>query len=124
MEVNAEELVKGDIIIFDAGNFVPADCRILESHNLKIEESSLTGETQGAEKDADVICSKNAPLGDMKNMAFMASITVNGHGKAVVTDTGMNTKVGQIANMIIEDEAPQTPLQKKLGEVCKILGLA
>jgi len=124
VEVNAEELVKGDIIILDAGNFVPADCRILESHNLKIEESSLTGETQGAEKDADVICSKNAPLGDMKNMAFMASITVNGHGKAVVTDTGMNTKVGQIANMIIEDEAPQTPLQKKLGEVGKILGLA
>ena len=124
VEINAEELVKGDIIILDAGNFVPADCRILESHNLKIEESSLTGETQGAEKDADVICSKNAPLGDMKNMAFMASITVNGHGKAVVTDIGMNTKVGQIANMIIEDEAPQTPLQKKLGEVGKILGLA
>ena len=124
VEVNAEELVKGDIIILDAGNFVPADCRILGSHNLKIEESSLTGETQGAEKDADVICSKNAPLGDMKNMAFMASITVNGHGKAVVTDTGMSTKVGQIANMIIEDEAPQTPLQKKLGEVGKILGLA
>ena len=123
-EVNAEELVKGDIIILDAGNFVPADCRILESHNLKIEESSLTGETQGAEKDADILCSKNAPLGDMKNMAFMASITVNGHGKAVVTDTGMSTKVGQIANMIIEDEAPQTPLQKKLGEVGKILGLA
>ena len=124
VEVNAEELVKGDIIILDAGNFVPADCRILESHNLKIEESSLTGETQGAEKDADAICSKDAPLGDMKNMAFMASITVNGHGKAVVTDTGMSTKVGQIANMIIEDEAPQTPLQKKLGEVGKILGLA
>ena len=124
VEVNAEELVKGDIIILDAGNFVPADCRILESHNLKIEESSLTGETQGAEKDADAICSKNAPLGDMKNMAFMASITVNGHGKAVVTDTGMSTKVGQIANMIIEDEAPQTPLQKKIGEVGKILGLA
>ncbi len=124
VEVNAEDLVKGDIIILDAGNFVPADCRILESHNLKIEESSLTGETQGAEKDADVLCSKNAPLGDMKNMAFMASITVNGHGKAVVTDTGMSTKVGQIANMIIEDEAPQTPLQKKLGEVGKILGLA
>ena len=124
VEINAEELVKGDIIILDAGNFIPADCRILESHNLKIEESSLTGETQGAEKDANVLCSKNAPLGDMKNMAFMASIAVNGHGKAVVTDTGMNTKVGQIANMIIEDEAPQTPLQKKLGEVGKILGLA
>ena len=124
VQVNAEELVKGELIVLEAGNFVPADCRILESHNLKIEESSLTGETQGSEKEADIICSANAPLGDMKNMAFMASIVINGHGKAVVTDTGMNTKVGQIANMIIEDEAPQTPLQKKLGEVGKILGIA
>ncbi len=124
IEINAEDLVKGDIIELEAGNYVPADCRILESHNLKIEESSLTGETQASEKDADVICKKDITLGDMKNMAFMASITVNGHGKAVVTDIGMNTKVGQIANMIIEDEAPETPLQKKLGEVGKILGLA
>ena len=124
IEINAEDLVKGDIIELEAGNYVPADCRILESHNLKIEESSLTGETEPSLKDADIICKKDIPLGDMKNMAFMASITVNGHGKAVVTDTGMNTKVGQIANMIIEDEAPETPLQKKLGEVGKILGLA
>lgn len=124
IEINAEDLVKGDIIELEAGNYVPADCRILESYNLKIEESSLTGETEPSLKDADIICKKDIPLGDMKNMAFMASITVNGHGKAVVTDTGMNTKVGQIANMIIEDEAPETPLQKKLGEVGKILGLA
>lgn len=124
VQVNAEELVKGELIVLEAGNFVPADCRILESHNLKIEESSLTGETQGSEKEVDIICNANAPLGDMKNMAFMASIVIHGHGKAVVTDTGMNTKVGQIANMIIEDEAPQTPLQKKLGEVGKILGIA
>lgn len=124
IEINAEELVKGDIIELEAGNFVPADCRILESHNLKIEESSLTGETEPSLKNADIICQKDIPLGDMKNMAFMASITVNGHGKAIVTETGMNTKVGQIANMIIEDEAPETPLQKKLGEVGKILGLA
>lgn len=122
--INAEELVKGDIIDLEAGNFVPADCRILESHNLKIEESSLTGETEPSLKNANMICKKDIPLGDMKNLAFMASITVNGHGKAVVTETGMNTKVGQIANMIIEDKAPETPLQKKLGEVGKILGLA
>lgn len=124
ISINAEELVEGDIIYLEAGNFVPADCRILESHNLKIEESSLTGENQAAEKDANMICGKNVPLGDMKNMAFMASVTVNGHGKAVVTETGMSTKVGQIANMIIKDEAPETPLQRKLGEVGKILGLA
>ncbi len=124
IEINAEELVKGDIIELEAGNFVPADCRILESHNLKIEESSLTGETEPALKDADMICKKDITLGDMKNSAFMASITVNGHGRAVVTEIGMNTKVGQIANMIIEDTEPETPLQKKLGEVGKILGLA
>lgn len=124
VEINAEDLVKGDIIELEAGNFVPADCRILESHNLKIEESSLTGEPEPSLKDANIICKKDIPLGDMKNSAFMASITVNGHGKAVVTETGMNTKVGQIANMIIEDEAPETPLQKKLGDVGKILGMA
>lgn len=124
VSVQAEDLVKGDIIDLEAGNFVPADCRILESHNLKIEESSLTGETEPSLKDSNFICKKDIPLGDMKNLAFMASITVNGHGKAVVTETGMNTKVGQIANMIIEDTSPETPLQKKLGEVGKILGLA
>lgn len=124
IEIYAEDLVKGDIIELEAGNYVPADCRILQSHNLKIEESSLTGETEPCLKEADLICKKDIPLGDMKNLAFMASITVNGHGKAVVTETGMNTKVGQIANMIIEDEAPETPLQKKLGDVGKILGIA
>ena len=123
-EIQAEDLVKGDIIILEAGNYVPADCRILESYNLKIEESSLTGENEPSEKNADIICKKDSPLGDRKNMAFMASITVNGHGKAVVTETGMETAVGKIANMIIEDEAPETPIQKKLGQVGKILGIA
>ena len=123
-EINAEELVKGDIIILEAGNYVPADCRILESHNLKIEESSLTGEVEPSLKEANSIFKKDVPLGDMKNLAFMASIVVNGTGRAVVTETGMETKLGQIANMIIEDEAPETPLQKKLGEVGKILGIA
>lgn len=123
-EINAEDLVKGDIVILETGNFIPADCRIIESHNLKIEESSLTGEAEPSLKEANIICKKDIPLGDMKNMAFMASTVVNGTGKAIVTETGMETKVGQIANMIIEDEAPETPLQKKLGEVGKILGLA
>lgn len=122
-EINAEELVPGDIIILEAGNYVPADSRIIESFNLKIEESSLTGETEPVLKDADKICRPNIALGDMNNMAFMASIVVNGHGKAIVTDTGMATKVGKIANMIIEDEAPETPIQKKLGQVGKILGI-
>ena len=122
-EVNAEELVPGDIIVLEAGNYVPADCRLLESHNLKIEESSLTGETEGVLKDADLIAKKDVALGDMKNLAFMTSIVVNGSGKAVVTEIGMNTKVGKIANMIIEDKEPETPIQKKLAQVGKILGL-
>lgn len=122
--INAEELVPGDIIIIEAGNNVPADCRIIESNNLKIEESSLTGETEPVEKIEDAIISKDASIGDMVNVAFMATVVVNGHGKAVVTETGMNTKVGKIANMMIEDEAPETPIQKKLEEVGKTLGIA
>ena len=122
-EINAEELVPGDIIVLEAGNYVPADCRLLETHNLKIEESSLTGETEGVLKDADLIAKKDVALGDMKNLAFMTSIVVNGIGKAVVTEIGMNTKVGKIANMIIEDKEPETPIQKKLAQVGKILGL-
>lgn len=122
-EIGSEELVKGDIIMLEAGNYVPADCRLLESYNLKIEESSLTGETIPSEKEANCICGQDSPLGDQKNVAFMASIVVNGHGKAVVTETGMNTAVGKIAGMIIEEESPETPIQKKLGQVGKILGL-
>lgn len=122
-EINAEELVPGDIIILEAGNYIPADCRIIESFNLKVEESSLTGETVPVEKQADVICKENSAVGDMVNLAFMASIVVNGHGKAVVTETGMNTKVGKIANMMIENKAPETPIQRKLSQVGKVLGL-
>ncbi len=122
-DIHADEIVPGDIVILEAGNYVPADSRIMESFNLKIEESSLTGETEAVLKDADKICKPNIPLGDRNNMAFMASIVVNGHGKAIVTETGMNTKVGKIANMIIENEAPETPIQKKLAQVGKILGM-
>ncbi len=122
-DINAEELIPGDIIELEAGIYVPADCRLIESHNLKIEESSLTGETEPVLKNADMIAKKDIALGDMLNMAFMASIVVNGHGKAVVTETGMNTKVGKIANMIMENETPETPIQKKLAQVGKILGI-
>lgn len=122
-EVLAEDLVPGDIIILEAGNYVPVDARLIECFNLKIEESSLTGETEGIEKNENIIVNKDAPLGDQKNMAFMSSIVVNGHAKAVVTEIGMNTNVGKIANMIIEDKAPETPIQKQLGEVGKMLGV-
>ena len=122
-EINAKDLVPGDIIILEAGNYVPADCRLIESYNLKIEESSLTGENEPVLKDAEMICKKDVALGDQLNMVFMTGIVVNGHAKAVVTGTGMNTKVGKIANMIIEDKSPETPIQKKLSQVGKTLGI-
>ena len=122
--VNGEEVLPGDIIILEAGNFVPADCRLITAFNLKIEESALTGETIPSLKDASVMLKQDIQIGDMCNMAFATTIVTNGHAEAIVTDIGMNTKVGQIAHMIISDEAPETPLQKKLGEVGKILGIS
>ena len=121
--VKGTELVPGDIVILEAGNYVPADARLISSSNLKVEESSLTGETVPVLKEANTILKNDIPIGDTINMVFSSTIVVNGHGEAIVTETGMNTKVGKIAKMIITAEAPQTPIQKKLGEVGKILGI-
>ena len=122
--IKSEQIVPGDIVLLEAGNYVPADCRLISSSNLKIEESSLTGETVPVLKDANCMLKEKTALGDMVNMAFSTTIVVNGHGEAIVTETGMNTKVGKIAKMIITNEAPETPIQKKLGEVGKSLGIA
>ena len=124
LTIRGSEIVPGDIVLLEAGNFVPADCRLINSSNLKIEESSLTGETVPVDKDADVLLEENTPIGDTINMAFANTIVVNGHAEGIVTEIGMNTKVGKIANMIINNEAPETPIQKKLGEVGKTLGTA
>ena len=121
--VKGTEVVPGDIVLLEAGNFVPADCRLINSYNLKIEESSLTGETVPILKDANVLLEEKTPIGDTLNMAFANTIVVNGHAEAIVTDTGMNTKVGKIAKMIITNESPETPIQRKLGEVGKTLGI-
>lgn len=121
--VPSEEIVIGDIIILEAGNYVPADCRIIKSYNLKIEESSLTGETIPILKDENVKLKGDCNIGDMVNMAFGTTIITNGNAEAVVVETGMNTKVGKIANMIINDESPETPIQKKLGQIGKTLGI-
>ena len=121
--VKGAELVPGDIVLLEAGNYVPADARLITSSNLKVEESSLTGETVPVLKEARAILKKGISIGDTINMVFSSTIIVNGHGEAIVTETGMNTKVGKIANMIISDEAPQTPIQKKLSEVGKTLGI-
>ena len=123
LQIESTKVVPGDVIILEAGSFVPADCRLTKTYNLKIEESSLTGETNAVNKDAELILKENVALGDMVNMAFATTIVVNGHAEAIVTETGMNTKLGKIAKMIITDEAPETPIQKKLGQVGKTLGI-
>ena len=112
--IASEDVVPGDIIIIETGSYIPADLRLINTHNFKIEESALTGETIPVEKNAEKVLSGEVPLGDMENMAFSTTIAVSGHAEGVVTDTGMNTKVGKIATMIITDESPETPLQKRL----------
>ncbi len=116
------DIVPGDILILEAGNLVPADARLIKAYNLKVEESALTGETVPVAKDDSCILKENISVGDMLNMVFATTIITNGHAEAIVTDIGMNTKVGKIAKMIIEDTSKETPLQKKLADVGKKLG--
>ena len=125
LTVNGEDIVPGDIVILETGCYVPADIRLINTYNLKVEESSLTGETEAVEKDENAVFNnQKVPLGDMKNMVFAGTAVVNGHAEGIVTNIGMNTEVGKIASMIITNEAPQTPIQKKLSEVGKVLGIA
>ena len=121
--IPSKNLVPGDIIKIEAGYFVPADARLIESHSLKVEESSLTGESHPVDKDATVVLKPDTVLGDRKNMIMSTSIVSYGRGSAIVVSTGMQTEVGKIAKMIIEDETPMTPLQKRLAQTSKILGI-
>ncbi|MEW6425686.1 MAG: cation-translocating P-type ATPase [Bacillota bacterium] len=121
--VPVAELVPGDNIFLNTGDKVPADCRLLEGLNLKAEEAALTGESVPTEKDAGVVLKEDAPPGDRKNMCFSATIITYGHGKAVVTATGMQTEFGKIAGLLQEVEAPPTPLEQRLAVVGKWLGI-
>lgn len=122
-EINSEELVPGDIIIIDAGRYIPADIRLLESANLQIEESALTGESVPTDKNAkDIHSDPKTPLGDMSNMAFMSTLATYGRGEGVVVATAMETEIGKIAKILDQDEDEMTPLQKRLDELGKILG--
>jgi Ca2+-transporting ATPase len=121
--IDAAELVPGDIIRLEAGDFVPADARLLHSVSLKSEESALTGESVPSEKDADEIVDEKAPLGDRLNMVFSGCSITYGTATAVVTATGMNTEMGKIAGLLNGEEEAQTPLQKKLSQLGKYLGL-
>jgi Ca2+-transporting ATPase len=121
-EIDSEEVVPGDIIILDAGRFVAADLRLIESINLKIDESTLTGESVPSDKDANLVLNNpQTPLGDRLNMAFMSTIVTYGRGVGVAIKTGMKTEIGEIAD-VIETEEPPTPLEIRLGELGKILG--
>ena len=122
--IDACLLVPGDIIYLEAGHLIPADCRLIETANLKVEESSLTGESNPVDKIATVVLSEHTLLSERSNLAMSSSIATYGRGTAVVTETGMNTEVGHIAKLIMNDESPQTPLQKKLAQTSKILGIA
>lgn len=119
--VSASELVVGDLVILTNGDMVPADLRLTQSNNLKIAEASLTGESIASEKNASAILSPDYPLGDRKNMAYTSSIVTYGRGSGIVTKTGMNTEIGQIAGMLEDDDTSDTPLKRKLNAVGKIL---
>ncbi|MCI8514286.1 MAG: calcium-translocating P-type ATPase, PMCA-type [Lachnospiraceae bacterium] len=121
--IPASEVVPGDIVRLEAGNYVPADGRLLEAVNLKAEESSLTGESLPVEKDASAVCGKDTPAADRKNMVMAATMIVYGRGCAVVTATGMHTEAGKIARQVMEEVPPPTPLQKRLDETGKKLGI-
>lgn len=121
--INASELVPGDIILLEAGDFVPADARLIRSVSLKSEESALTGESVPIEKDATAIIPEGAPLGDRLNMVFSGCSITYGTATAVVTATGMNTEMGKIANLLAGETDNDTPLQKKLSKLGKYLGI-
>ena len=123
LSIPSEDVVPGDILKLESGDLVPADCRIISSYNLLIDESALTGETVPVIKDGTKILPKDVSLGDTVNMAFASTTIVGGRGEAIVTDIGMQTKVGKISNIIIDTQDSMTPLQKKLDSVGKYLGI-
>lgn len=124
VEIPSEEVVPGDIVIIDAGRFIPCDIRLIDSANLKVEESALTGESVPVDKDAAlVIEDEKVSLGDKKNMLFMSTLATYGRGTGVAVATGMGTEIGKIAKMLDDGENELTPLQKKLEELGKVLGI-
>lgn len=121
--IDAAQLVPGDVILLETGDFIPADARLLHSSSLKSEESALTGESVPSEKDFTADVAENAPLGDRLNMVYASCSITYGHATAVVTATGMNTEMGKIANLLDNAVETQTPLQQKLANLGKYLGI-
>lgn len=123
VEIASPEVVPGDVVILDAGDYIPADLRLIDSVNLKIDEAALTGESVPVEKDANAVLDEDASLGDRINCAYMGTVITYGRGKGMITETGMKTQMGNIANMLNESEDESTPLQKKLDSLGKTLGI-
>ncbi len=123
-EISATTLVPGDIVLLEAGNAVPADLRLVESANLRAQEAVLTGESEPVEKNPAALKAADLPIGDRRNSLFMGTAITYGRGLAVVTDTGMNTQLGHIAEMLQSVEQEQTPLQRRLDQLGKGLALA
>ena len=121
--VPASDLVPGDIVYLEDGCIVPADMRIIQDSNMKVQEAALTGESVPSEKDGPTVLSEDAPLGDRVNMAYSSSIVMYGNATGIVVGTGMNTEVGKIADMLDEQDETDTPIKRKLNSVGKILSL-
>jgi len=121
--IPSSELVPGDVVILETGNYVPADVRLIESVNLRLDEASLTGESVATGKDAGEVLPAEATLGDRRNMAFMSTVVTYGRGRGLVVATGMETEIGKIAEMIQEYEEEPTPLQIKLDQLGRTLGI-
>ncbi|MFW6320038.1 MAG: cation-translocating P-type ATPase, partial [Bacillota bacterium] len=124
IKVDMTEVVVGDVVVLEAGDYVPADVRLVETVNLKVDESNLTGESVAVEKDADAILDEKTSIGDRINMAYASTIVTYGRGLGVVTHVGMKTEVGTIATMLNEVDDLKTPLQDKINRLGKVLGLA
>ena len=122
-KIDSSKLVVGDVILLEAGDIVPADVRLLQSAMLKCDESSLTGESKAVNKEADLVLKESTPLADRKNMAYSGSTIVNGRALALVVATGKNTEIGKIAKMLQESKKEETPLQKNIKQVGKLITL-
>jgi len=121
IEIPSTELVPGDVVLIEAGNLIPADGRVLDSVNLQVQESALTGESDAVEKISEVLEGDELPLGDRRNMLYMGTIVTYGRGSMIITETGMNTELGHIAELIQDVEDDLTPLQRRLNDLGKIL---
>jgi Ca2+-transporting ATPase len=123
-QVSARELVPGDVVVLEAGSAIPADLRIIESSNLRVQEAALTGESEAVDKQTNALANDNLPLGDRVNMAYMGTAVTYGRGTGVVVATGMRTELGRIAELIQEVESQDTPLQRQLDQVGTLLAVA